>query len=128
MIFTNLSLVPPHYRSCFGKASATLRAGYLLWKERKRTKKESKKNGKRTQLRYGSGGYKAERRAGFNSRRRWYCVKMYIIERRAVVYLFIYFQSVSIVVLGQLDTKKDEKLSIKIKKWRNCSLFIGGRM
>jgi len=35
-----------------------LLSGHLLWKERKRTKKESKKNGKRTQLRYGSGGTK----------------------------------------------------------------------
>ena len=41
---------------------------------------------------------------------------MYIIERIAVVYIFIYFQSVSIVILGQLDTKTDEKLSTKIKK------------
>ena len=53
---------------------------------------------------------------------------MYIIERRVVVYLFVFFQLVSIIILGQLDTKKDEKLSKKIKKWRNCSLFIGGRM
>ena len=81
-------------------------------KNQKRKQKERKKKATTVRQR----GYKAERRAGFNSRRRWYCVKMYIIGRRTVVYLFIYFQSVSIIKLGQLDTKKDEKLSIKMKK------------
>ena len=93
-------------------------------KNQKRKQKERKKKATTVQQR----GYKAERRAGFNRRRRWYCVKIDINGGRNVVYLFVCFQLVSFIKLGQLDTKKDEKLSIKMKKWRNCSLFIGGRM
>jgi hypothetical protein len=38
------------------------------------------------------------------------------MEGRNAAYLFVFCQSVSIIILGQLDTKKDEKLSTKIKK------------
>ena len=44
-----------HCRSSFGMGSVVLRSWSVLPKERKRTKKESKKDGKRTQLRDDDG-------------------------------------------------------------------------
>ncbi len=50
-----LSLALTQCLSAHRLAPTTTRPSSPLWKERKRTKKESKKNGKRTQLRYDVG-------------------------------------------------------------------------
>ena len=59
------SLVVTYLRAGFGMPSVILRSCPLLRKEGKRTKKESKKNGKRTQLRMDDGGASGSDAAGF---------------------------------------------------------------
>ncbi len=67
---TPLDLAPPHCRTTVCHTPFTFLPQRLLRKEGKRTKKESKKNGKRTQLRYDVGSSKARTLNGYFCRTR----------------------------------------------------------